>query len=166
MLLSRLIMWSSCVCLQPILIHLCLCIKNTKQIHGELSYGSFRELTELWQYCQHQITVPFRSIRQSHVTGLLVSEMSRRSRQLWPSAEIIWANLKISSDITLAKTRILKFSLEVRAKKRDVTAISSICWNQNFGRHVTGHGGCRIDRNGTVVQDLECLLLPMPFDNK
>ena len=39
-------------------------------------------------------------------------------------------------------------------KKHAVTAILASCRNQNFGRAVTGHGACRIDRNGTVAPRL------------
>ena len=51
-------------CAKILVIHSHLCIKNTKQIHGEL--------TELWQfYCQHQIELFF-LVRQSHVQKTVI----------------------------------------------------------------------------------------------
>ena len=47
-------------------------------------------------------------------------------------------------------TKIFKTSPYVPKKKHAVTAILASCRNQNFGRAVTGHGACWIDRNGTV----------------
>ena len=113
----------------------------------------------------------------SAVTGhgsLPNAEKSRRSRRFWSVAETIekivnksrkkrkkfpeqskesfsrfeWNQLKRTISTYIPQNSSTFFP--TCRKKHAVTAILASCRNQNFGRAVTGHEACRIDRNSTV----------------